>query len=153
MARLTIDTGTAGNPATGDTLRTAMTKINTNFTEVYSLIGDANNGLITTSRTNGDIKIQPNGTGNVEIDQLQITDTTITPITTNSDLTLGVNGTGGIIVAPADGKVGFFGATPVAQQEAIEFDPLANDGSTVEDLRSIIGQMLTVMRNYGLIES
>ena len=35
MARLNIDTGTVGNPATGDTLRTAMTKINTNFEEVY----------------------------------------------------------------------------------------------------------------------
>ena len=35
MARLTIDTGTAGNPATGDTLRTAMTKINANFNELY----------------------------------------------------------------------------------------------------------------------
>jgi len=34
MARLNIDTGTAGNPATGDTLRTAMTKVNTNFEEV-----------------------------------------------------------------------------------------------------------------------
>ena len=35
MARLNIDTGTEGNTATGDTLRTAMTKINTNFEEVY----------------------------------------------------------------------------------------------------------------------
>ena len=40
MARLNIDTGTAGNSATGDTLRTAMTKINTNFEDVYLLIGD-----------------------------------------------------------------------------------------------------------------
>ena len=40
MARLNIDTGTLGNPATGDTLRTAMTKINTNFEEVYQIVGD-----------------------------------------------------------------------------------------------------------------
>ena len=99
MARLTIDTGTAGNPATGDTLRTAMTKINANFEEVYQLVGDGDTGLLTTSVTNGDIKIQPNGTGNVEIDSLQVSDTTITPLTTNSDLTLAVNGTGQVIVA------------------------------------------------------
>ena len=99
MARLTIDTGTAGNPATGDTLRTAMTKVNTNFEEVYQLVGDGDTGLLTTSVTNGDIKVQPNGTGNVEIDSLQISDTTITPLTTNSDLTLAVNGTGQVVVA------------------------------------------------------
>jgi hypothetical protein len=63
MARLTINTGTAGNPATGDSLRGAFTKVNTNFEEVFSLIGDGSTGLITTSVTNGDLKIQPNGTG------------------------------------------------------------------------------------------
>ena len=52
MARLNIDTGTAGNPATGDTLRTAMTKANNNFEEVYQLVGDGSTGLITTSITN-----------------------------------------------------------------------------------------------------
>ena len=36
MARINIDTGTLGNPATGDTLRTAMTKINENFIDLYT---------------------------------------------------------------------------------------------------------------------
>ena len=98
MARLNIDTGTLGNTATGDTLRTAMTKINTNFEEVYQLVGDGDTGLLTTSVTNGDIKVQPNGTGVVEIDFLQVNNTTITPTTTNADLTLGVNGTGNVVV-------------------------------------------------------
>ena len=78
MARIIIDTGTEGNSATGDTLRTAMTKINTNFADVYTLVGDPSTGLLTNSTTNGDIKVQPNGTGIVEIDQLQINNTTIT---------------------------------------------------------------------------
>jgi hypothetical protein len=98
MARLNIDTGTLGNPATGDTLRTAMTKVNTNFEEVYQLVGDADTGTITTTITNGDLKLQANGTGIVEIDQLQINNTAITPITTNSDLTLSANGTGNIVI-------------------------------------------------------
>jgi len=184
MAKLTIDTGTAGNPATGDTLRTAMTKVNTNFEEIYSLVGSGDTGLLTTSVTNGDIKVQPNGTGNVEIDNLQISDTTITPLTTNANLTLSTNGTGdivlgtitvddnkittnrsndnlvlaasgtgGIIVAESSDKVGFFGTTPVSQQSAIAFDPAGNDGSTVEDLRTTINDILTVLRNYGLIAS
>lgn len=99
MARLNIDTGTAGNPATGDTLRTAMTKINTNFEEVYTLVGDGDTGLLTTSVTNGNIKVQPNGAGVVEIDQLQINNAAITPITTNSDLTLSANGTGDVAIS------------------------------------------------------
>ena len=99
MARLNIDTGTEGNSATGDTLRTAMTKINTNFIDVYGLVGDPSTGLLTNSTTNGDIKVQPNGTGIVEIDQLQINNSTITPLITNGDLTLGVNGTGQVVVA------------------------------------------------------
>ena len=98
MTRLNIDTGTEGNPATGDTLRTAMTKINTNFEEVYSLVGDGDTGLLTTSVTNGNIKVQPNGAGVVEIDQLQINNAAITPIATNSDLTLSANGSGNIVV-------------------------------------------------------
>ena len=99
MARLNIDTGTEGNPATGDTLRTAMTKINNNFIDVYGLVGDPSTGLLTSSTTNGDIKVQPNGTGIVEIDQLQINNSTITPLITNGDLTLGVNGTGQVVVS------------------------------------------------------
>ena len=98
MARKIIDTGTLGNPATGDTLRTAMTKVNTNFEEVYQLVGDADTGTITTTITNGDLKLQANGTGIIEIDQLQINNSAITPITTNGDLTLSANGTGNIVL-------------------------------------------------------
>ena len=98
MARLTIDTGAVGNPATGDTLRTAMTKVNTNFEEVFSLVGDGDTGLLTTSVTNGDLKLQANGTGIIEVDHLQINNTTISPITTNADITLTANGTGNIVL-------------------------------------------------------
>ena len=108
MARLNIDTGTEGNTATGDTLRTAMTKINTNFDEVYQPVGDGDTGLLTTSVTNGNIKVQPNGTGVVEIDSLQITDSAITSLTTNSDVTITANGTGDIVlgsVTVTDNKI------------------------------------------------
>ena len=97
MTRLIIDTGTLGNSATGDTLRTAMTKINDNFLEVYTDL--ANSGLggkLINETPNGNIIIQPNGTGIVEVDQLQITDDQITSLITNNDLTLSGNGTGGV---------------------------------------------------------
>jgi hypothetical protein len=73
-----------------------MTKINTNFEEVYQLVGDADTGLITTTLTNGDLKLQPNGTGSIEIDKLKIDSSAITTIETNANLTLTANGTGAI---------------------------------------------------------
>ena len=99
MARLTIDTGTEGNSATGDTLRGAMTKINTNFAELYTDLAatTSSNGNLTNEVTNGDVKIFANGTGIVEIDRLSINNTTITSMDTNADLTLAPNGTGGIV--------------------------------------------------------
>ena len=108
MAKLTIDTGAAGNPATGDTLRTAMAKVNANFDEVYQLVGDGSTGLITTAITNGDLKLQANGTGAIEIDALSITNSTITSIATNSDITITPNGTGNIVldaVTISDNKI------------------------------------------------
>ena len=96
MARTNIDIGTLGNPATGDTLRTAMIKINNNFTEVYSLVRDGSSGLIATDVTNGDLKLQANGTGNIEIDQLSINGDSITSIATNGSVDITGNGTGGV---------------------------------------------------------
>ena len=94
MARLNIDTGTLGNPATGDTLRTAMTKINTNFIDLYST--SAADGILTTTVTNGDVSIQPNGTGNVEIDAISANSDNITSLTTNSAVKITGNGTAGV---------------------------------------------------------
>ena len=78
MSRLTIDTGTAGNPATGDSLRTAFNKVNTNFTELYAELGgdslDAisfNNNTISTDITNANLILTGNGTGGVVIEDLE----------------------------------------------------------------------------------
>tara|TARA_B100000745_G_C20147173_1_gene393389 strand:- start:1288 stop:1590 length:303 start_codon:yes stop_codon:yes gene_type:complete len=66
MARLTIDTGTDGNPITGDTLRTAFTKVNSNFAELTGNLNLSGNTLLSAD-TNGNIILDPNGTGYVEI--------------------------------------------------------------------------------------
>ena len=42
MARETINNGTLANDNTGDTLRSAATKINNNFREIYTILGDSN---------------------------------------------------------------------------------------------------------------
>ena len=100
MTRLNIDTGIEGNTATGDTLRTAMTKINTNFEELYTdLAGTTSSGgILINPTTNGDTKIIANGTGIVEIDRLSLNNTTISSLDTNADINILPGGTGGVVL-------------------------------------------------------
>ena len=85
MAQQTVSIGSSANDGTGDPLRTAFTKINANFSELYGDTAEANdilddtspqlggnldiNGFnITSARSNENIRIIPNGTGTVELE-------------------------------------------------------------------------------------
>jgi len=85
MARQIINIGSSANDGTGDPLRTAFDKINDNFLELYGTDSDAStleanldvkNYIITTSITNGDITLTPNGTGKVNLGSVTINGTT-----------------------------------------------------------------------------
>ena len=111
MAKQTLGLGTSANDNTGDTLRAGGDKINDNFNEIYTAIGNGTNLNITLSNpasgqvlryngstflpsdysalttsldvagnsivssSNGNIAINPNGTGNVLISNGSITNT------------------------------------------------------------------------------
>ena len=94
MARININVGTNANDGTGDDLRSAMQKINTNFTELYGTTAEANDliedgspqlggnldlqtFIITTTSTNGNISLQPNGAGSVVLSSLKVQGTTL----------------------------------------------------------------------------
>lgn len=82
MSRLTIDIGTAGNSATGDSLRVAFGKVNNNFAELYS-------GSITTETTNANLTLSANGTGQIVINSDRVvvnTSKTPTAIGTSGDV-------------------------------------------------------------------
>jgi hypothetical protein len=72
MAKQTVNLGSSANDGTGDPLRTAFDKINDNFDELYSA-GAAGTNLdltgnsITSIDTNGNITLDPNGTGKVVV--------------------------------------------------------------------------------------
>jgi len=187
MARQNVNIGTVANDGTGDDLRTAMQKVNDNFTELYgaSAFGsgiEISGNNISGTRSNEDINITPSGTGAVAFPGITINDNNITGTRSNDDLKIAVNGTGNIVIdgiringttISADdsstvtiaerldvtgalqvaGNLGFFGTAPIAQESAIAFDPAANDGSTIEDLRTTINEILVTLRNYGLIAS
>ena len=94
MAQQTINVGTSANDGTGDPLRTAFTKINTMFTELYGTSGegiaisddttpqlggnlDINGFNIVSAQSNQDIVISPSGTGGVIASNIRLAGTTI----------------------------------------------------------------------------
>jgi len=76
MTKQRINVGSGVNTGTGDTLRAAMEKINNNFDELYDLMGQDSTGrsidiagnTISSTFTNTDIILDPNGTGDVKVD-------------------------------------------------------------------------------------
>ena len=86
MTILYINTGTSANAGNGDSLRTAFTKINENFTYLESAVGGGGTGgtgtgvtaadlgdftitrnILSTTNTNQDIVLNPNGSGKVRL--------------------------------------------------------------------------------------
>jgi len=70
MAKQSVNLGSSANDGTGDPLRTAFDKINDNFDELYLYsTATLNNNItitgntIASDNTNGNITIDPNGTG------------------------------------------------------------------------------------------
>lgn len=72
MSQQVINIGGSANDGTGDPLRTAFTKINTNFSELYAKGAagsnlDLSNNEIAATNSNGNVEIAPNGAGRVII--------------------------------------------------------------------------------------
>lgn len=70
MVQQVINIGSAANDGTGDPLRTAFTKANQNFTELYGRGAaganfDFTDNTLASTNTNGNIELNPNGTGTV----------------------------------------------------------------------------------------
>jgi len=93
MVKQVINVGANANDGTGDDLRTAMQKVNSNFTELFGATAEANdlvedgtpqlggdldvNGYAIISSSNGNITISPNGTGNLILGALRVNGTTV----------------------------------------------------------------------------
>jgi hypothetical protein len=72
MPQQVIGIGNSANDGTGDPLRAAFSKINQNFTEIYArdAVGanfDFTNNTIASTNTNGNIELDPIGTGLVVV--------------------------------------------------------------------------------------
>ena len=153
MAQLTLDVGTNANDGTGDTIRDAMVKVNTNFTELYAspLIASGisvTGNEIKASRSNDDLVLTPSGTGAVTISNLTIdsninlTDNKIKTTVSNSDLELSASGTGNIVINPVDINGGTIDGTVIGGTT-----PLAGTFTTMTANTSAIIDGVTITDN------
>ena len=153
MAQLTLDVGTNANDGTGDTLRAAMVKVNTNFTELYAspLIASGisvTGNEIKASRSNDDLVLTPSGTGAVTISNLTIdsninlTDNKIKTTVSNSNLELSASGTGNIVINPVDINGGAIDNTIIGAAT-----PLAGTFTTMTANTSAIIDGVTITDN------
>ena len=114
MAKQTIDLGTLGGAdGTGDSIRTAGAKINSNFDEIYansamtSQISISGNNIKTT-QSNADLFLAGSGTGvvafpNITIDSnINISDNVIKATQSNSSLEAQGSGTGSVVLSKLD---------------------------------------------------
>ena len=157
MARQTINIGTTANDGTGDPLRTAFDKINDNFAELYGGDDDAstileqdtapklaanldvNNFQITTDVTNGNVSIQPNGTGNVTIGAIQVQGTSLS----SSDSTI-LNINDGLVV---DGTATISGALSSATSLALASGATVTGIADEDDMTSNSATLLATQQS------
>ena len=76
MAQQTVSIGSSANDGTGDPLRTAFTKINTNFTELYGTTAEANDLIEDTSpQLGGMLDVNGNHIGDGTLELLKFSET------------------------------------------------------------------------------
>jgi len=113
MAQEVINIGAQADDGTGDTIRGAGIKINSNFTELYATSSAESQihfigNNISSTLSNSDIVLSGNGSGAVKISDLTIdnsirmSDNEIRTNTSNADLVLTASGTGTIKTSVAD---------------------------------------------------
>ena len=155
MARKNIEVGTSANDGTGDPLRTAFTKINENFVELYGTDNDintldahlnVNNFQITTGVTNGDITITPNGTGSIKLGAMKFNGTTL-----SSDDSTIININEGLVV---DGTANISGATTLGSTLSVGTSLALATGATVTGIdNGALGSSATLLATQGAIKT
>ena len=141
MAQQTLNTGSNANDGTGDTLRSAMQKVNTMFTELYlspltggdlSLVGNE----ISATRSNEDLVFKPSGAGAVSFPAIRINDNNIEGTRSNENINLVPSGTGSVVF----GAVKFRGTT-LSSDDSTAIN--INDGLIVDGTLNVSGTATT----------
>ena len=114
MAQKSLNLGTNANDGTGDDLRSAMTKVQENFTDLYTNVNELISGTavnsqisfsgnkITTNVSNADLVLDTSGNGNIVLGEITIHDNEISSNRSNDNLVLTANGTGNVEITGGD---------------------------------------------------
>ena len=148
MAQQTVSIGSTANDGTGDPLRTAFTKINANFSELYgaspfgqqiSITGNQ----ISANSSNADLVLSGSGTGSVVASAIRISGTSIssddsTQVQVNENLDVGGNITAsgnitatGNIFANGNINLGNASGDQTKVVGVFEADNIQIDGTTI----------------------
>jgi len=149
MAKLGINTGTSPNDDTGDSLLDGAVKINKNFNEVYTLLGDGTTlsvGVVTAITAGSNISVS-SATGNVTITGLANTANVIT----DSLVVTGISTLGTTVVTSLGVPLISTGVNVTGVVTATSF---VGDGSGLSGLTGIVtsivaGTNVTVSNNSG----
>ena len=136
MAKQTLGLGSAANDNTGDTLRVGGDKINDNFNEIYTALGNGSTlGIDLTNPATGQV-LRYNGTTFLPSDYTTLTsalDVSGNSIisSSNGNITVAPNGTGDILLTSGSVTSTFDGATgtidfPTKVQYKNEYSALGN---------------------------
>jgi len=148
MAQQSINVGTSANDGTGDPLRTAFNKINSNFTELYGTSAfdtqvTISGNSISANESNADLVLNGSGTGGIvtgaiRIDGTSLSSTDSTQININENLDVGGNITAsgditatGNIFAKGNINLGDAAGDQTKVTGVFEADQLQIDGTTM----------------------
>jgi len=148
MAQQSINVGTSANDGTGDPLRTAFNKINSNFSELYGTSAfdtqvTISGNSISANESNADLVLNGSGTGGIvtgaiRIDGTSLSSTDSTQININENLDVGGNITAsgditatGNIFAKGNINLGDAAGDQTKVTGVFEADQLQIDGTTM----------------------
>ena len=139
MAQLILNVGANANDGTGDTLRAAMIKVNSNFTELYnSPLGASSitisGNKINANASNADLELMPNGTGGVAFPAIRFDDNNIVGTRSNENINLLPAGTGKVVF----GSIGIAGTT-LSSDDSSSIN--INEGLIVDGTANISGNV------------
>jgi hypothetical protein len=152
MAQQTINIGATANDGTGDQLRTAFDKVNDNFVEVYTELGGTSlsnikisGNTISTDDTNGNLTLDPNGTGTIILANAVTASSTVA-------ITGATVVNGGFAAAGTSGTFITFGAadvTPTVAGGNVFKSGGAVTVTTFDD--GVTGQAITVISEHAVV--
>ena len=104
MAKQTIGLGSTANDNTGDTLRAGGDKVNDNFSEIYTALGNGSNLTVTLANPAVNQVLRYNGTTFIPSDYTQLTsalDVNSNSIisSSNGNISIAPNGTGNVTIS------------------------------------------------------